>query len=49
MRCGIWSESGHYHDYIVVMRKGDYPVAIGKEILELDFLENIKLPDECKL
>jgi hypothetical protein len=31
------------------MRRGDFPVAIGKEILELDYLEKIKLPADRKL
>lgn len=49
MRSGVWGKDGQYHDYVVVMRKGDYPVAIGKEVLELNFISDIKLPDQCKL
>lgn len=49
LRCGSWSKDGQYHDYIVVMRLGDYPVAIGKEVLELNFIDDIRLPENCKL
>lgn len=48
VRSGVWSQDGQFHDMLIFMRKGDYPIAIGKEILELDFVEEIKLPDECK-
>ena len=43
----VFTEFGHLIDHMIFMRKGDYPVAVCRE-KEINFLNDIKLPPECK-
>jgi len=49
VRSGVWTRDGSFIDLLVVMRKGNYPVAVGKESEQITFMDEINVPQDGKL
>lgn len=50
VRSGVWTRSGIFIDHVIVMRRGNYPVAIGKEVKnQLCFLDDLNIPDDSRI
>lgn len=50
VRNNVWTAEGHYINHVIVMRKGDYPVAVGSEEPEVvNRLEELQSPVESRM
>lgn len=51
---GLWTRHGYFIDFAVVMRKGEYPVAINTRLSSASdggysYIEDIKVPEDAKV
>lgn len=53
VKTGLWTNEGIFLDHVIVMRKGDYPIAIGKSTSSygqhVNMLEDLRIPEESKV
>ncbi|KAL1426377.1 hypothetical protein MTO96_003386 [Rhipicephalus appendiculatus] len=51
---GLWTRHGYFIDFAVVMRKGEYPMAINTQLASASdggysYIEDLKVPDDAKV
>lgn len=51
---GLWTRHGYFIDFAVVMRKGEYPVAINTQLASASdggysYIEDLKVPEDAKV
>ncbi|KAL3234177.1 hypothetical protein MRX96_022695 [Rhipicephalus microplus] len=51
---GLWTRHGYFIDFAVVMRKGEYPVAINTQLASASdggysYVEDLKVPEDAKV
>lgn len=56
LKSGLWTKHGYFIDFIVVMRKGEYPVAVNNVFNEgrtdaegFSFVEDLVVPEDSKI
>lgn len=53
VRRGVWTREGSFLDFLIAMRRGNYPVAIGKGVVvpgdQLCFIDDLNIPEDAKL
>lgn len=51
---GLWTKHGHFIDFAVIMRRGEYPMAVSSQLASTNgsgycYIEDIKAPEDSKI
>lgn len=49
---GLWTRHGHFIDFAIIMRRGEYPMAVSSQLASTNgycYIEDIKAPEDSKI